>query len=251
MKKNMIGFCGLILILISVSCEKDPYFLSDHGVVLGHQSYTNAKVSELKGKTTGGIEVMWNGNSGDGQVKRVFVEYNAFDQSEDKGEFVFTVKGLNNKLHRQIVASVYDVLVIGNKAWFLATVESDTKACTAPGGPGGGHDDGEVCDHDDPGDTCDDSDDGTDHGGSHDEGCLGGDEGHGGSNGSVSGQNCRIGQILAVKVHDVATPATNGDGITWKWFNPAGNATPQNTLNVTDWPHLCRKEILGGNLVVH
>jgi len=36
----------------------------------------------------------------------------------------------------------------------------------------------------------------------------------------TSGKNCRIGQILAVKIHDVDSPGMNEDGITWKWFDP-------------------------------
>jgi len=40
------------------------------------------------------------------------------------------------------------------------------------------------------------------------------------------------------------------DGITWKWFDAADDRLP--TLDDLDtWPHLCRKTILGGNLVIH
>ena len=66
----------------------------------------------------------------------------------------------------------------------------------------------------------------------------------------LSGKNCRLGQIIAVKLHDGGTPGTNGDGITWKWFNPESPGTPA-IDNCDEWPHLCKKTILAGNLVIH
>jgi len=90
---------------------------------------------------------------------------------------------------------------------------------------------------------------------SHDGGCAGG--GSGGSGAHVSGSGSRVGQYLAIKMHDGDTPATDGDGITWKWF--AADQAPL-ILDIpgvypeeyeTPWPHLCKKTILGGNLMIH
>ena len=53
-----------------------------------------------------------------------------------------------------------------------------------------------------------------------------------------------------MKMHDGGTPGTNGDGITWKWFDPEADWVPT-IENVEEWPHLCKKTIIGGNLVVH
>ena len=95
-------------------------------------------------------------------------------------------------------------------------------------------------------------------GGTHDDGgCAGG--GSGGSGGHVSGSGSRVGQFLAIKMHDVDTPAVDGDGITWKWF-AAGTAPqildvagvyPDGYADEYKWPHLCKKTILGGNLMIH
>lgn len=137
----------------------------------------------------------------------------------------------------------------------------------------GTHDDG-GCSHDDGTDVgggCT-HDDGTSVDGTHDEGCSHDDDEHsdeggcggsenGGSGGTVlpgsdgkgnplSGKNCRVGQIIAVKLHDGGTPGTNGDGITWKWFSPDGAFVPS-IENMQNWPHLCKKTIVEGNLVIH
>ena len=66
----------------------------------------------------------------------------------------------------------------------------------------------------------------------------------------VKGKNCRIGQVIAVKCHDSATPATDGDGITWKWFSLTGSFVPD-IDNRGEWPHLCKKTVLEGNIKVH
>ncbi len=89
----------------------------------------------------------------------------------------------------------------------------------------------------------------------HEEGCSG-DHGSGGSGGEggmgneVKGKNCRIGQIIAVKCHDGATPGVDGDGITWKWFSSTGTFVPD-IDNKGEWPHLCKKTILEGNIMLH
>ena len=98
----------------------------------------------------------------------------------------------------------------------------------------------------------------TDH---TDGGCSGsdhtggssGDHGSGGDSGMgnpLKGKNCRVGQIIAVKCHDGGTPAINGDGITWKWFSAEGSFVPS-IFNTSDWPHLCKKTILEGNIRIN
>ena len=58
-----------------------------------------------------------------------------------------------------------------------------------------------------------------------------------------------------VKVHDKATPGAgeNGDGITWKWFAPGDEKLVgiQSQIDVEPKKGLCKKTIIGGNLVVH
>ena len=130
------------------------------------------------------------------------------------------------------------------------------------GGCSDDHTDEGGCSHDtDEGSgTHDDSDEGgcsDDH--TDEGGCSGSDAGsdtHGGSPGGadkgnpLSGKNCRTGQIIALKMHDGGSPGMSRDGITWKWFNPEASFVPA-IGNRSDWPHLCKKEIIGGNLVVH
>lgn len=218
-----------------------------------------------------------------------FNAHEASAYKEAKGEIIYTVMKMDTTLHREIRAEVFDILIDTDecKAWFIGQVVSDTKGCD--GGMSDGHDSGcSDTDHTDEG-GCSDTDhtdeggcsdtDHTDEGGcgddtshdggcSHDEtddggGCSGetGEEGHstdmgpdssGGSTkgNPLSGKNCRIGQLIVVKVHDRGTPGTAGDGLTWKWFSPEGSFIP-NTDNIPEWPHLCKKTILGGNLVVH
>lgn len=70
----------------------------------------------------------------------------------------------------------------------------------------------------------------------------------------MSGKNCRIGQIIAIKMHDLGTPGTNGDKISWKWFSEATAPTLGELKLQKPDPgaiHLCQKTIIGGNLVVH
>ncbi|TFH38970.1 MAG: hypothetical protein E4G95_02325 [Bacteroidia bacterium] len=219
-----------------------------------------------------------------------FFEFNAHEAGANggpNGEIVFRVTEMDFTMHREIRAEVFDVLVKNdeNRAWFVAMVVSDTKGCGGNDSGGheagcsdGGHTDEEGgcsddtshdagCSHDDtgegesPGGETGDtgcSDDETDEGGCADSGT---DEGHTGEEGSgspggtgmgnpLSGKNCRIGQLIAVKVHDVGTPGTAGDGITWKWFSPTADFVPS-TENIPLWPHLCKKTIIAGNLVVH
>ena len=138
------------------------------------------------------------------------------------------------------------------------------------GGTDTTHDDG-GCSHDDTGDTGD-TGDSHDGGCSHDSGddtshddggCSGSsggstDHGSGGTDmgNPLSGKYCRTGQVIVVKVHDMATPGIDdpatpeneGDGISWKWF--AADNAPL-IEDYADWKHLCKKTIVEGNLVVH
>ena len=66
----------------------------------------------------------------------------------------------------------------------------------------------------------------------------------------ASGKNCRVGQILALKAHDGGSPGRTMDGITWKWFPAEGDFVPS-IDNLPDWPHLCKKVIIEGNISVH
>jgi hypothetical protein len=66
----------------------------------------------------------------------------------------------------------------------------------------------------------------------------------------VSGKNCRVGQIIAIKVHDKSAPGAESDGITWKWYAPDNTNIP--TVNdVSTFVKLCKKNIIEGNIVVH
>jgi len=77
---------------------------------------------------------------------------------------------------------------------------------------------------------------------------MGGSGGMGGA--QVSGRNCRVGQYFVGKAHDGGTPGTNGDGVTWKWFDAANPNVPV-LEDLSTWSHLCAKTIIAGNIVVH
>jgi len=208
------------------------------------------------------------------------------DQEDPKGEIMYTVLETDYSLHREIIANVLDVFIDaeGKKARVIAVVISDSKGCGGNGSSGhddscGGssddpssHDGGCSDDHTDEGGCSDDThtDEGgcsddthTDDGGCSDDthtdegGCSGSDTGsdsHGGSPGGadkgnpMSGKNCRTGQIIALKTHDGGSPGRSNDGIHWKWF-ALGDEPDIN--NFFEWKKLCKKEIIGGNIVVH
>lgn len=225
-------------------------------------------------KVTGDVEIIWNGGGGMMQgedadangEKHAFVDLVAFEPSGDKsakGDFQLDIYQ-GQVLHREISAEVVDAVIHPDeaKAWFLAEVIFDSKACGEHGGGGpGSHEEGdEGCDHGDETDggcTHEEGDEGCDHGDETDGGCTD-EEGHdGGCPGSdagqgnhVSGRQCRVGQIIAVKVHDADTPGMDGDGITWKWFRANAPHLPD-IGDTGNWPHLCKKTIVAGNLVVH
>jgi hypothetical protein len=221
-------------------------------------------------KAIGTVEVMRANNNGNGNQddKIMIADFNAHEEHDgqpDYGSFIFSVfNSIDSSLHRQITIDIDWVYVEENtnKAWFKGFVIADTKGCAGNGS--GGHDggcEGGGCSGDENGDHtegCSGHDSGHDSGCSGDDGETheGGCEGSGGQGGQggngVSGQNCRIGQILTVKVHDVGTSGTNGDCITWKWFDPDDQRVANlENIGVSNWPHLCKKEILAGNLVVH
>jgi hypothetical protein len=110
---------------------------------------------------------------------------------------------------------------------------------TEGGCPEGSHDSGDTgC----PDGTHDDVEGGCPEG-SHPAGGTGGPSG-------ATGRTCRVGQMIVGKAHDTGTPGAPYDGITWKWFLGDDPDLPS-IDDVAAWPHLCRKEITGGNLVIH
>ncbi|MFO7544195.1 MAG: hypothetical protein R6W77_01715 [Trueperaceae bacterium] len=209
-------------------------------------------------KATGTVEIVFPGKGGsdDAADRLAFavIEWFDFGTSGDRGLFRYLVTALDGTMHREIVATVTGhpktgvaIAYLDGTAWFVGEVVSDVRAGGGHDGSGDGHDGGEH----DAGGGC-----GGEEG--HDEGgCGGGEEGHdeGGCSGGhgegetaqPSGSGSRVGQFVAVKVHDGGTPATDGDAIAWKWF------TAESAPDIVDtvaWPALCAKTIIGGNLVV-
>jgi len=246
-------------------------------VDLNYQEF-NTKKSTIQ-KVTGSVELIWKGASKGGDMGNkpdnllAYFNFNAHegnDKKRPKGELVYQVLETDFSFHREIKADVYGVFIdVGQKrGWVVARVDSDSKGCS--GDSQGGHDSGcSTGGHDDPDGGCSDDHSSHDGGCSHDDtgddgGCshddTGDDEhvggkGSGSSGGSdngnpMSGKNCRLGQIIALKVHDRDTPGVDGDGITWKWFDPEAAFVP-GIENIEAWPHLCKKTIIGGNILIH
>lgn len=228
-------------------------------------------------KATGSVQVLWESGSKHKETdegtkyRQALFQFDAHEEINNrvtKGEIILQVYEDELVLHREIKATVQDVFIDPEqkKAWFTGIVYYGSKSqednhddheeggCT--------HEDGEECTHDDDesggcdGGCSDDEggcshDDGeeSDGGCTHDdeESCEGGGEG---SSGKLSGKNPRVGQIIAVKIHDGGTPGAGNDGITWRWFS-SNHAFVPSTDNISEWPHLCKKTILEGNLVVH
>lgn len=224
------------------------------------------------------VEIVWKGGEKGSEMGnqpedlRAFFEMEAYIGIDDfipGGEVVYKVTKPDASLHREIVATVTDVYIDikENKGWVIAQVISDTKGCGGNGS--GGHDTGCGDDgHTDDGGCGDDGH--TDDGGcggeddvSHDGGCTHDDTGddgcadsnitESGSMGSggnpLSGKNCRIGQIIAIKVHDLGVSHIKIDGLTWKWFDPNASFVPA-IDNIPQWPHLCKKTILNGDILI-
>ena len=260
MKITIIG-CAATLLFLLTGCQTD-YFPPERSSNVFLDLRDNLKPL----KTTGSIEVLLPGGSAGmstnttgsfgrfgkrpaakpvTSTKRVFASFEAFEATEQaaaKGSFTYTVMK-NGILERQIKADIFGVYIdpVEYRAWFLGLVVQDTKPCVEPGE----HD--ENCDGDHPeGTSCDGEDDV-----GHDESCSGEDhEGGPGGSTQISGKNCRMGQIIAVRLQDGGTPGTNGDDIAWKWFSALDASVP-NIQSPDTWPHLCTKEILSGNLAVH
>ena len=255
---------GVVLALLvglglGVGCGgEQPLGLSDS---IDATTAQNAAGGRSPPKATGTVQIEWPGGKGrvvpPGEEKLAFAEFEAFPATAKKparGSFTYRVLNADFTPHREIVAIVTEAVVDvdQSKAWFIGQVVSDTRICSGGGCDGhddGTHDDGGCSDgtHDDG--THDDGgcSDGTHDDGTHDDGgCSGGggDTTHGGA--GISGKDPRVGQIVVVKVHDLGTPATNGDGIGWKWLAPG------TLVDLGVEPKcMCKKEIVGGNLVVH
>lgn len=251
-------------------------FVSCNKLVEPNKVSVKNKMAKISKIATGSVEVMRMNNKGNGDPndKIMIADFNAHEEhynQDDHGTFIFSVLKLDSSVHRVITIDLDLVYIDGTskKAWFKGVVISDTKGC---GGNGhGGHtegcEDSGGCSGNESGEHsegCTGHDSGHDSGCSgddgetHTDGCAGsggegGEEGIGGNGGmGVNGKSCRIGQILLVKVHDLATPGTDGDGITWKWFDPDDdNIASLETKDVEEWPHLCKKTIIEGNLVLH
>ena len=255
----------ILLIVGTTACEKEQ-ILPDAQMDAQSGILKGAASKNKKGhKATGSVELMWKGASkGSDKGNKpddllVFFEFNAHegnDTKDPKGELVYRVLEADASLHREIKAKVFDVSfdMVQKRALIHATVFSDSKGCSGDDHGGhdsncssGGHDDSEGgCGHDgteeDEGGGCSGEDD---HGGG-----MGGIPGGADKGNPMSGKNCRIGQIIALKVRDVGTPGREGDLIFWKWFSPDATNLPP-IEDCTKWKHLCEKTIIGGNIVVH
>jgi hypothetical protein len=286
MSRTLLFFGGGLAWALLLGCGGESGF-DGPGVSLELDTVRTALAAP---RATGEVEVVFKGGKGSGSgggARRAFADFNAheaFAGRPEKGAFFFRVYDEDlSRLHREIEVQVHGVQIVedpikGKHAQFHGIVINDTKPCadsdTGAGGcsgdhgGGGGHDDAcsghSESDHTD--DGCGGSDSDTDHdggscggddhtGGScggddHTGGSCGGGSDHGGGGGpGVNGRYCRIGQALFVKVRDGSTPAVPSDRIHWKWYN---SAAPEAMPSVDEfpWTHLCKKEILAGNIVV-
>jgi len=280
--KLAILFFGALIIAGCNDENIDPLY-SDFA--LQPDTEMSKPISERK--ITGDIQFVWTNNKSAENGKKpedllAFASITAHEskfQNLDRNNFTYTILNADSTLHRQIVVAINGVYFEGQKGYVTGIVVSDTKGCA--GGSSGGHSEGcagEADDHDggcnhdaevtEPSDGgCSGDHTDTEGGCSGDhtdtgEGCSGsgesgqpggsGESGQQGGNGNpLSGKNCRVGQIIALKVHDAATPGAEGDGITWKWFSRASGTFIPTVSNTNEWPHLCKKNIIEGNFVVH
>lgn len=276
----------VLLITFCIGCEKEqilPDAITTENLSLKTQTLKGAK-KQKAAKITGSVELLWKGGAkGSDKGNKpenllAFIDLNAHEAAKGKGpkgEIVYRVLETDLSLHREIKAAVISVLVDPDeqRGLIIAQVVSDSKGCMGNGGSGhdsncssGEHDDTSHdggCDHVDGDEGGCDHEDGDEGGCDHEDGdesrCAGGghvtDKGPG-SGGSgekgnpMSGKNCRLGQILIIKIRDVSTPGTSGDCITWKWFSPDTDFV-SDIGTIDDCPHLCKKDIIGGNLVLH
>lgn len=275
MKTSKTTFIVLLLMSILLSCSKEEimpeFLLGDYNLNSLSENINQGKTKSYH-KATGLVEFDWKGgdkgseNGNQPENLLAFFEFSAHEGDEvknSKGEITYLIKDVDSSLHREIKANVYEVKIDidQKKGWFIGEVIYDSKSCTTEGDDHGSGCSGE--DHTDHTNHIDGESDNSGHDGgcSHDdtgddEGCSDhetGDNSHDGGHGSgnpLSGKNCRVGQLIVVKVHDGGTPGFNLDGLTWKWFDPNADFVPS-IENIDDWPHLCKKTILEGNIVVH
>lgn len=218
-------------------------------------------------KATGGLDIQWLGGKGKevapGEEKLAAVDFAWFEgrgETPAKGYFHYVVHNSDGTLHREITAEVTDDAKTGvlvdeatATAYFVGVVTSDSKkTASGEGAMGSGAEDEGGC-----GEA---TDEGTCTGGGENEtGCSGdGTEPDKQDPPHPPGSGTRLGEYIAAKVQDVATPGAGQDTISWNWFyaNPDPKEHP-NALEPpaidpqTSWPALCTKTILGGNLVVH
>jgi len=277
MKICQFTFIILLFLLGTVGCVEEPEFS-----VNLDSSDTNLKSIRDAKKATGSVEIIWKGgkkgNDIGGSITsqpedlRAFFEFDAHEATEyskAKGNVLFLVTDQNLTVHREIEASVIDVKVDSeqSKGWFYAKVTSDSKGCN--GGETGGHETGCVDGDDHADGGCEDDathDDGCSHDLTDDGGCTDdhsevdtcsdgqtdenvGDHGTPGGTGMgnpLKGKNCRIGQFILVKVHDLSSPGRLEDGLAWKWYGP------ETEFNLSVEPKkLCKKTIVEGNLYIH
>lgn len=264
MKKKSLFMFLMVVALMTVQCTNDE--------ICDSVEFAEKSGKLMYGpKATGSVNVFWESGGqkneivGRADYQQALFQFDAHEEMNErdpKGEILLQVFEDGIVLHREIKATVKDVLIdpVQKKAWFTGIVYYDSKSheddlCDHEDG-GCSHDDGEECSHDD-GEECGGSDgscshdegEGCDGGCSHDdeEPCEGGSEG---GSGKLSGKNNRVGQLIAVKVHDGSTPGEDEDGITWRWFSSDGSFVPS-IENISQWPHLCKKTIVEGNLVIH
>lgn len=210
-------------------------------------------------KATGEVEVKWMGGGSDapaGEEKRAYAALEWFDGGtppNDRGQFRYVVYDADGTLHREIIAELSEdprtgvsVGVENAVARFVGVVTFDSRRhdigeeeATAEGGCADEHEEGDCS-------------------GEEGEGCSGHSDGEGGP-AHPPGKVSRVGEIVAVVVHDGGAPQVEADTIGWSWFYwyedpakpPKAAATPEIGKSTT-WPdELCTKPILGGNIVVH
>lgn len=266
---RLVGlFAALALMIVALASCEDVTAPTGVGTASDDGSTLERGWSE---RATGFVEVAWRGGRGNPALdKRVFAAFTGREGdgvTPSRGLFALSiVNNIDNTRHREFLINLTGVEIQGERGWMVGEVVYDSRGCGDGNGHDGGHDGG--CSgggHDDGHDGgCGGGDDGHDDG--HDGGCGddgsggcgGGDDGHdGGSGGNggpggngQGGSQCRIGQVIGIKLRDLATPGANGDHITWRWFAPDDPDRPD-INDITGWPHLCRKTILAGNLVVH
>jgi len=283
MKKVTFYLAICMLIMITAGCDEDQIIpgtgTTDEFIQMDARK--GAKIQPMK--ITGFVELVWKGENKGGDMGnkpdelRTFMDITAIEGTANinpRGELVFTVLETDLSPHREIRAQILDVKIDpyaykGSKGYVIAVVTYDSKGCAGNGS--GGHEDSCVgsgedpsshdggCSHEETDDEGGTMHDETDEGGcTHDEtdegGCSGSDD-HGGSTGSdgkgnpASGKNCRVGQILALKTHDMGTPGILTDGIAWKWYDPSSYPSMEE-ISAPKFP-LCKKEIIEGNIFIH